>query len=511
MKPTLEILDQKPPASLEAERNVLGSLLLLQEAKQGIGLTAADFHDDAHAKVFRAIDSLAAERIPPAMELVVDRLKTLGHWESTGSLLLAKISDSVANAAHLDHFAKIVKAKSVQRRARQLGEQLIRHAQNGESPDALLTLITNEAATIKGTSDALQYERITSAELDQGEYKIEYLVDGILVAGQPCILAGPKKALKTSLLVDLGVSLALGGCFLGKFKVNRAVKVALMSGESGLATLRETAKRVCKAARCKLSSLDNLIWSTDLPQFDSGKHLDALERFLIADAIEVLAVDPTYMAMGGGDAGNLFIQGGLLRGVSEVCQRCGVTLVLVHHTRKGGKADPFAPPELEHISWSGFQEFARQWILVDRRERYEPGTGEHALWLSVGGSAGHSSIWGVNVSEGEYSPTTPREWTVEVLRLSEVCDDADRQRTQKKEADHTRRLGNDKAAIRRAFQRYPQGETRNILRQATGLHADRFGLALDDLESGGEVVTCEITKANRKQPYPGFRLNNNPQ
>ena len=56
----------------------------------------------------------------------------------------------------------------------------------------------------------------------EANYDLEYLIDGVLVAGQPCILAGGKKALKTSLLIDLGISLAMGGCFLGRLKVNRA-------------------------------------------------------------------------------------------------------------------------------------------------------------------------------------------------------------------------------------------------------------------------------------------------
>jgi len=221
-------------------------------------------------------------------------------------------------------------------------------------------------------SPRIEFQRITSQELDSGDFAQEYLVEGVMVAQQPMIVAGPQKTLKTSVMIDLAVSLATCGHFLGRFNVNRAAHVAFMSGESGLATIQETARRICKAAGSSLSAL-NIIWSPDLPRFDKPGHHDALAEFLVADEIETLVIDPAYLAMPGADAGNLFVQGELLRTMTEVCGGNGVQLILAHHTKN--RREPYEPPELSDIAWSGFQEFARQWILLGRRERYEPGTG----------------------------------------------------------------------------------------------------------------------------------------
>lgn len=116
-----------------------------------------------------------------------------------------------------------------------------------------------ESHQFSRTPQTLEYQRLTSAELDAGDFELDYLVEGVLVDRQPGLIAGPHKSLKTNILVDLAISLARGGHFLGFFNVPRAARVAIMSGESGLATLQETARRIAVAAGCRLREISNLI------------------------------------------------------------------------------------------------------------------------------------------------------------------------------------------------------------------------------------------------------------
>ena len=352
----------------------------------------------------------------------------------------------------------------------------------------------------------LQYKRITCAELDAGNYNLEYLIEHTLVAGQPCIVAGGKKCLKTSLILDMGISLAMGGFFLGKLKVNRACKVGIMTGESGLATIQEVCRRICTAAGYKLSDIGGLVFSEDLPRFGSVAHEDALRRWLMDDEIEVVVLDPAYLCLPGADAGNLFAQGDLLRGMSKVCSDCGCTMILCHHTRKT-KVDPFSPPELEDIAWAGFQEFARQWLLVGRREQYEPGTGTHHLWLSVGGSAGHTSLWALNIEEGTREHDGGRWWDVDVMRASEARDEVQDRKEAAKEEQQLEQLKRDMRTICDAIVKYPGGETKTVIRDVSGLHTRRFNAAFGVLLADQDVMPCEITKHNRKKPYDAYKLN----
>jgi len=360
-------------------------------------------------------------------------------------------------------------------------------------------------------SKRVDYQRITSKELASGDFEVEYLIENTLAKGQPLLIVGQQKVLKTSLgIIDAAVSLASGGYFLGKFRVNRPCRVAVMSGESGLATIQETAKRVCAAAGQWLDELDNLIWTPDLPKFGDPAHLDALARFIDGDGIEVLFIDPAYLAMPGADAGNLMIQGELLRSISDLCRQREVTLGLAHHTKKSTGRDPFDIPELSDIAWSGFAEFARQWWLLGRRERYEPGTGNHKLWLSIGGSAGHSALWAVDVAEGLRTDPNGRRWEVSVKAPSEAREESEtgreQQREQQRASQVERRLMNDKSKVQAAMVALNMPETGKVIRTRAGISGERFAPAIAALMDDGAVEACQVTKPPRKTPIDGFKL-----
>ena len=71
------------------------------------------------------------------------------------------------------------------------------------------------------------------------------------------------------------------------------------AGESGLATIQETARRICYAAGHNLADIGGLVFSEDLPRFGSFDHEDALRRFIMDDELEVVEIDPAYMCIPG--------------------------------------------------------------------------------------------------------------------------------------------------------------------------------------------------------------------
>jgi hypothetical protein len=352
---------------------------------------------------------------------------------------------------------------------------------------------------------AVEFVAITSMELAAAKYELNYLIDGILVQGQPGVLAGPKKTLKTNISVDLAIALARGGYFLNRFAVAKPTRVGVMSGESGAATIQETARRVAASKGFSLEDCENAFWCFDVPQLGNVLHTDALRAFIDRHALEVLILDPTYLMMMsiGDDAGNLFVVGSVLKSLTDLAQQTGITPLLCHHLKKG-VADPYEPAELENIAWAGFQEFVRQWILLNRRVRYDPDRGgHHELWMSVGGSAGHSGIWGVNIDEGTRQANGGRYWEVELLTPRDAYDERESHHAEVEETRKQRqqqvRDDRNRDAVLRALRQYPDGETPRVLRESAGIGARSIQALLDQLVDEGLIVACTVQKNTRAE------------
>src|SRR4051794_6246408 len=65
-------------------------------------------------------------------------------------------------------------------------------------------------------------EFIDSAAFMDAQFHQQWLIKNMLVADQPAIIGGAKKVLKTSLLLDMAISIATGTKFLNHFEVETA-------------------------------------------------------------------------------------------------------------------------------------------------------------------------------------------------------------------------------------------------------------------------------------------------
>ncbi len=131
MKVNSEILDRRPPCNVEAERGVLGSILLLPIVCDDVAmiLRAEDFYDDANQILYQHLREMHDEGRRIDTTLLVERLRSKGDFERTGgAAYLAEILQSVPTAANATHYAEIVKSKATLRALIHSSTEILRDA-----------------------------------------------------------------------------------------------------------------------------------------------------------------------------------------------------------------------------------------------------------------------------------------------------------------------------------------------------------------------------------------------
>lgn len=131
-----------PPQAIDAEKSVLGAMLLDKDAIIKIIdiLTPEDFYEDRHGLIYEAMLSLFEKRRP--IDIVTlsevlesaDQIKVVG-----GSSYLADLVNETPSAANIVHYAQICRDKAVLRRLIGVAGNIteLGYDENGETSDTL--------------------------------------------------------------------------------------------------------------------------------------------------------------------------------------------------------------------------------------------------------------------------------------------------------------------------------------------------------------------------------------
>ena len=134
-----------PPHSLEAEKSVLGSMLISRDAAELAAemLSASDFYVPQHQDIFEAMTELVSRAQPVDSVTIVDALERAGKLASAGGLgYIAELSLFVPSAANVSYYINIVEDRSVLRQLIKAGGEIMNEASASDSP---VTDILDEA------------------------------------------------------------------------------------------------------------------------------------------------------------------------------------------------------------------------------------------------------------------------------------------------------------------------------------------------------------------------------
>jgi replicative DNA helicase len=221
------------PHSLEAERSVLGAILLSPEALPQVleSLEAADFYREQHRIVFEAMVELLETRGSVDLMLLAEHLRSTGRLKKAGGVeSLAKLAHSVPVAANLSAHVRLVKAKSVMRHVIEAATRLVEKGYEGqqdfdrlltEAEQSLLGLADRRSDRTFEPIEAILAEALTSLEkVMEGSVRVSGLASGFIDLdeittgfhpGDLIIFAGRPAMGKTALGMSIAVNVASRG------------------------------------------------------------------------------------------------------------------------------------------------------------------------------------------------------------------------------------------------------------------------------------------------------------
>ena len=118
MAKTQTAIDKLPPQNIEAEKSLIGSLLLDKEAINKVVdlLQPWDFYSRAHQIIYEGMFKLFERREPIDILSLSNILEETGELETIGGVgYLTSLVNSVPTSAHAANYAKIVVRKKTLR------------------------------------------------------------------------------------------------------------------------------------------------------------------------------------------------------------------------------------------------------------------------------------------------------------------------------------------------------------------------------------------------------------
>ena len=127
--------EKLPPQNLEAERSVLGAMLLDRDAIPRVFelIQESAFYLESHRRIFRAILDLFDRNEPVDYVTLTDLLARTGDLEAIGGAeTLTRLTDAVPTSAHAEHYARIVREKHTLRNLIRVSTETVARCYTGE-------------------------------------------------------------------------------------------------------------------------------------------------------------------------------------------------------------------------------------------------------------------------------------------------------------------------------------------------------------------------------------------
>jgi replicative DNA helicase len=215
------------PHNLEAERSVLGAILVHNDAFNLAAqvIDSRDFYRDAHRRIFDCMVALNERHDAIDFVTLKEELARAGELDEVGGpAYVAALADGVPRATNVEYYARIVKEKSTLRNLIYAANKIVANAYEADQESDLI-LDEAESAIFAVADDRLKAGFVAMRDLVKdtgvptGFVDVDEMTRG-LQAGDLVIVAARPSMGKTSLVLNIAQYVAsLGDQVVGFFSL----------------------------------------------------------------------------------------------------------------------------------------------------------------------------------------------------------------------------------------------------------------------------------------------------
>jgi hypothetical protein len=324
------------PANVDAEEQVLGAILTLGTVPTDVAetLEARDFHVELHRELYRVLLGMFARGEKTDVVSVASRFK------GAAKLKIRDLAAEVGVPEAITQHAALIREAAERRRILEGAQRVVEAISGAEDTSIARDLLRDvyQGLTSSGHRPRLQIFDILDVIAEvQGAGEAEYLIEGKWPAGDYGVLGAEDKAGKTWVTLDLGVSVATGTRWLGRYECAQG-PVLLFLGEGGKRGMERRLRAVCRSKGFELEELKGLLRVCfRVPRLTDAASLAEVRNELEAHPPKFSALDPLYLAAAGSRGSDLYAMGEALGGIQELHQDTGASFAITTHWNKTGE------------------------------------------------------------------------------------------------------------------------------------------------------------------------------
>ncbi|MCL4391970.1 replicative DNA helicase [Patescibacteria group bacterium] len=375
-----------PPQDIEAERSILGALMLDKNAIVNVAdfLAPSDFYENKHRKIYESIIELWSKGEPVDLLTVSHALKAGKQLQDVGGIdYLTELAESVPTSAHVVHYAEIVKEQRVRRDLIAAASEISEKAFGFQNFEELLEIVEQKIFGISQKSRPQKFvaikdelpaayerlEKLHRGEKDslRGVPTFFYDLDKFLSGFQPSdlIIVGARPSYgKTSLVLDIARQAAvLGKKSIGLFSIEMSKEQIidrLISGQAQIPLWRlRTGKLVddmeFSLVQEALNELSNAkIFIDDTPSPTILQMRSMARRLQLEHGIDMIIVDYLQLIQPRTGNDNIVQQvTEISRGLKSLARELNVPVVAVSQLSRDVDKRDVKIPRLSDLRESG--------------------------------------------------------------------------------------------------------------------------------------------------------------